>query len=74
MLCIIMEGEPRIAKQYNCHCCCSCKNYQGKGMEGGKKCLCLFLADQKIASLWKKCILGHPVARATSYCLLPDTF
>ena len=24
--------------------------------------------------MWKKCVLGHPIARATSYCLLPDTF
>ena len=37
-----MEVEPRTAKQYKCHHCCSCKNYQGKGMEGGKKCLCVF--------------------------------
>ena len=45
------------------------------GMEGGKKVsLHNFLADQKIASSWKKCDLGHPIARATSYCLLPDTF
>ena len=75
-LCITMEVEPRIVKQYKWHPCCSCKNYQGKGMEGGKKCLCVIflLADQKIESLWKKCILGHPKARATSYCLLPDTF
>ena len=36
-LCITMEVEPRIAKQYKCHHCCSCKNYRGKGMEGGKK-------------------------------------
>jgi len=43
-------------------------------MEGGKKVsLHRFLADQKIAGLWKKCVLGHPIAR-TSYCLLPDTF
>ena len=56
MLCITMEDEPRIAKQYKCHHCCSCKNYWGKGMEGGKKkCFCIiFLADQKIASSWKK--------------------
>ena len=75
MLCITMEVEPRIAKQYKCHHCCSCKNYQGKGMEGGKKVsLHWFLADQKIASLGKNCVLGHPVARATSYYLLPDTF
>ena len=32
-LCITVEVEPRIAKQYKC----SCKNYRGKGMEGGKK-------------------------------------
>ena len=50
-----MEVEPRIVKQYKCHHCCSCKNYWEKGMEGGKKVsLCHFLADQKIASLWKK--------------------
>ena len=74
-LCVTMEVEPRIAKRYKCHHCCSCKNYQGKGMEGGKKVSLLhFLADQKITSSWKKCILGHPIARATSYCFLPDTF
>ena len=34
-----------------------------------------FLADKKIASSWTKCVSGHQViARATSYCLLPDTF
>ena len=37
MLCITMEVEPRIVKQYKCHHCCSCKNYWLKGMEGGKK-------------------------------------
>ena len=36
-LCITMEAEPWIAKQYKCHHCWSCKNYWGKGMEGGKK-------------------------------------
>ena len=74
MLCIIMKVEPRIAKQYKCHHCCSCKNYQGKGMEGGKGMevsLHHFSADPKITSL---CILRHPIARATSYCFLPDTF
>ena len=75
MLCITVEVEPRIAKQYKCQYCCSCKNYRGKGMEGGekKKSLRRFLADQKIASSQKKCVLGHPIARATSYCLLSDT-
>ena len=27
-LCITMEVEPRIAKQYKCHYCCVCKNYK----------------------------------------------
>ena len=40
-LCITMEVEPRILKQYKCHHCSSCKKYQEKGMEGGKKCLCI---------------------------------
>ena len=54
-----MEGEPRIVKQYKCHNCCSCKNYQGKGMEVGKiVSLHHFLADQKIAILWKNVFRG----------------
>ena len=58
-LCMTMEVEPRIAKQYKCQYCCSCKIYWGKGMEGGKKgSLCNFLADQKSASLWKKMRVG----------------
>ena len=41
-LCITIEVQPRIAKQYKCRHCCSCKNYRGKGMEGEKiKCLCV---------------------------------
>ena len=45
------------------------------GMEGGGKVsLCCFLADQKIASLWNFFWGGHPIAQATIYCLLPDTF
>jgi len=45
-LCITVEVEPRIAKQYKCHHCCSCKKYRGRGMEGGKKvslCCCFWL-------------------------------
>ena len=54
-LCITMKVEHRIAKQYNCHHCCSCKNYRGKGLEcGGKVSLRRFLADQKIASSWRR--------------------
>ena len=71
-LCITVEVEPRIVKQYKCHHCCSCKNYRGKAMEGGKKVsLHCVLANQKIAILWKKMCFG---AWGTSYCLLPDTF
>ena len=34
-----------------------------KLLEGGKKVsLCHFLADRKITSLWKKCVLGRPIA------------
>ena len=54
-LCITMEVEPRIAKQCKCHHCCSCKNYRGKGMEGGKKMsLRHFLVDQEIAISWRE--------------------
>ena len=74
-LCITMEVQPRIAKQYKCHHCCSCKNYLGKGMEGGKRCLCVvFWLTRRSRVRGKKCVLGHPIALATSYCLLPDTF
>ena len=72
-LCITMEVEPRIVKQDKCHHCCSCENYQGKGMEGGKKVsLHHFLADQKIGFHGK--FLGLPIARAARYCFLLDTF
>ena len=74
-LCIIMEAEPRIAKQYKCHHCCSCKNYWGKGMVGGKKSVfALFFGWPEDREFWKRCILGNLIAWATSYCLLPDTF
>ena len=60
MLCITMEAEPGIAKQCKCHQCCSCKNYGGKVVESGKKCLCVvvFLADQKIAEFVEKMRFG----------------
>ena len=74
-LCIIMEVRPRIVKQHKCRHCCSCKNYREKGMEGGKKCLCIvFWLTRRSRVRGKKCVLGHPIARATGYCLLPDTF
>ena len=48
-------------------------------MENGKKVsLRRFLANQKMASSWGGGGGGggfpHPIARATSYCLLPDAF
>ena len=76
MLCITMEAEPRIAKQYKCHHCCSCKNCQGKAMEGGKKVsLHRFLADQNITSSWNFfcgfCfVLWHPIGRFSEVGLL----
>ena len=69
--CITMEAEPRIAKPYESQHCCSCRNYRGKGMEGGKKSV---LKTRRSRFRGKKIVLGHPIARATSYCLLPDTF
>ena len=64
-----MEVEPRIAKQYKCHHCCSCKNYRGKGMEGRKKVfLHCFLADQKIEISREKKRFG--ASYSTSYKLL----
>ena len=44
-------------------------------MEGGEiVSASFFLADQKIASSWRKYVSGHPIVQTTSYCLLPDTF
>jgi len=43
-------------------------------MEGGKKVsLRHFMADLDDREFVEKCVLGHPIAQATSYCLLPDT-
>ena len=73
-LCITEEVKPIIAKQCKCQCCCSCKSYHGKGMEGGKKCLCVvFWLTRRSWVCRKKCLLEHPIARATSCYLLPDT-
>ena len=42
-------------------------------MERGEKGLCVFFVF--LASSGKtKIVLGHSIARATSYCLLTDTF
>ena len=45
-LCITVEVESRIGKQYKCQYCCSCKNYCGNGMEDWEeKKVHNFLAD-----------------------------
>ena len=46
-LCITVKVESRIRKQYKCQYCCSCKNYRGKGMEGGKKVSLEFVEKKK---------------------------
>ena len=39
-----------------------------------KKCLCLvFWLTRSSRVRRKNCVLGHPIARATSYCLFSDT-
>ena len=68
-----MEDEPRIAKQYESHYYCVCKNNTGKVMEDGRKCLHYFSADQEIMSVMKKYFLGQPIAQATNSFFLPDT-
>ena len=70
MLCITVEVEPRIAKQYKCQYCCSWKLTGERGWRVEQKCLCIiFLAEGH--KFMEKMYFG---AWATSYCLLPDTF
>ena len=75
-LCITMEVESRIGKQYKCHHCCSCKNYCGKGDGGWKKVfLHHFLADQNIVSLWReKKHFGASYCMNNELLLVPNTF
>ena len=68
-LSITMEVEPWIVKQNKCYRFCRCNKYQGEGMEGRKKCLCIIFGGPEDCEF-----MGHPIAQATSYCLLPDTF
>ena len=71
MLCITMEIEPRIAKQYKCHPVAVVKITRERGWRVDKK---FFGWPEDREFVEKICVLGHPIARATSYCLLPDTF
>ena len=63
-LCITMEVKHRIAKQYKCHYCCSCKNYREKGMEGGKKVSLRHFFGWTDCEFVEKMHWGHPIARA----------
>ena len=51
------------------------KNYRGKVMENGKK-----VSLRRFGANGRSRVRGfffpfcHPIARATSYCLLPDAF
>ena len=68
------QQQQKAKKQYKC---CTCKKYRGKGMEGeNKKCLCVvfWLTRRSRVCGEKKSVLGHPIARATSYCFLSETF
>ena len=76
-LCITMKAEPRIAKQCstNASTVAVAIITGERGWRVGKKCLCIvFWLTRRSRVRRRKCVLGHPIARATSYCLLPDTF
>ena len=74
MLCITVEVEPRIVQQYKWHHCCSCKKYWGNETEDGeKRIFAPFFGWPEDHDFMEKCLLGHPIAQATRYCLLPDT-
>ena len=46
-----------------------------RGWRVGKRCLCVvFWLTRRSRVHGKKSILGHPIERATSYCLLPGSF
>ena len=66
--CITVEVEPRIAKQYKCQYCC--KNYHGKGMEGGKQ-VSLFFGWPEDSEFIEKMRFG--ASYSSSNKLLPDT-
>ena len=73
-LCITMEVEPRIAKQYKCHHCCSWKITRESGWRVEKSVfVSFFWLTRRLRFRGKKSVLGHPITWATSCRLLPDT-
>ena len=81
-LCITMEVEPRIAKQYKCHHSVlqlqKITGEEGGRWRGEKKCLCVasvwLTRRSRISGEKMRFAASFSVARAASYCLLPDTF
>ena len=75
-LCITMESERRIVKQYKCHFCRACEKYKGKVMEDVKKSvLASFLCwpeDCKF-SLGENAAFFGILQHEQRSCLLPDT-
>ena len=71
-LCITMEVEPINVKQYKCDHCCSCKKYREKRVE--KSVFASFFGWPEDCEFIEKMCFGASYSRATSYCLLPDTF
>ena len=71
MLCVTVEDEPRIAKQYESHYYCVCKNNMGKVMEDGKKVskLHYFSADQEIMGVTKKIFFGAAYSTSNKFLL-----
>ena len=70
MLCTIVEVEPRIAKQYKCQYCCSCKIYRGKGMEGEKKCLLSFFWLSRRSRVRRKNAFGASCSTGNKLLLI----
>ena len=73
-LCITMEVEPRIVKQYKCHHCCSYKNYLGKWMEGGKSVFALFFGWPEDCEFVEKMHFGASYWAIKAGLLTPLTF
>ena len=88
-LCVKMEVEPKNCEVVQMPPLLELQKVPGKGdREWEKSVFASFLADQKIAISWgekrerekkkkkkkKRSVLGHPIARATSYCFCQTHF
>ena len=75
-----MEVEPsELRSSTNANTVAVAKITVERGWRVGKKCLCVVFWLTRRSRVrrggWAGggCVLEHPIARATSYCLLPDT-